>query len=155
MRRTRATAGTILAVAACASLLVTATAPAATTQAHFKSPSGNINCYLLSGDGGAADCMVRTAVWPNTPKKPASCTLDWAPNEVQLVRSRVSVGGCRGDVGPLCYTGNGHCTTLGYGHAITIGSIRCSSSTSGITCRRTTGSRPGFRVARERYVRYG
>jgi hypothetical protein len=146
--------GTSLAVVACASSVAPAPAPAAATQAHFTSPSGNINCYLFAADGGAADCMVRTAGWPSTAKKPASCTLDWAPNEVQLVRSHVSIGGCRGDVGPLCLAGNGRCSTLAYGHAVTIGTIRCSSATSGVTCRRTTGSRPGFRVARERVVVY-
>jgi hypothetical protein len=126
----------------------------AATQVHFKSPSGNINCYLFSAQGGVADCIVRQASWPNAPKKPASCTLDWAPTEVQLVKRHVSVGGCRGDVGPRCYAGGDRCSVLAYGHAITMGAIRCSSATSGITCRRTTGSRPGFRIARERFVVY-
>lgn len=151
MQCTLRACATSVAVIVCTGLIATASAAAASpAQVHFKSPSGNINCYLLSAQGGFADCIVRKAAWPSVPKKPASCTLDWAPSEVQLVKSHVSLGGCRGDVGPRCYTGGDRCSTLAYGHDITIGSIRCSSSVSGITCRRTTGSRAGFRVARER-----
>jgi hypothetical protein len=124
------------------------------TQLHFTSPSGNINCYVFSTQGGVADCVVRSATWPRSPSKPTSCTLDWAPTEVQLVRSHVTLGACRGDVGPRCYTGGDRCTVLAYGHSLTIGSVRCASSTSGITCRRIGGSRPGFLLARERVVVY-
>src|SRR3954447_24639707 len=101
MKGTLRACGTSVVVIVCMGLIATAPATASPAQAHFKSPSGNINCYLFAADGGAADCMVRTAAWPRAPAKPSSCTLDWAPNEVQLVRSHVSIGGCRGDVGPL------------------------------------------------------
>lgn len=153
MKRTLRACGTSVAVIVCTGLIATVSA-AATTQLHFKSPSGNINCYLFATQGGVADCIVKTATWPKLPKKPASCTLDWAPTEVQLVKSHVSLGGCRGDVGPRCYAGGDRCSVLAYGHSVTLGGVRCSSSTSGITCRRTAGSRPGFRVARERVVVY-
>jgi hypothetical protein len=148
MQRTLRACATSLAVVVCTGLIATVATAAGPAQVHFKSPSGNINCYLFSAQGGFADCIVRTAAWPSVPKKPTSCTLDWAPTEVQLVRAHVTLGGCRGDVGPRCYSGGDPCTTLAYGHGITVGSIRCSSSASGITCRRTTGSHPGFRVAR-------
>jgi uncharacterized protein DUF6636 len=124
------------------------------TQVHFKSPSGNINCYVFATQGGVADCVVRTATWPSMPPKPVSCTLDWAPTEVQLVGAHVTLGGCRGDVGPRCYTGGDRCVVLEYGDAITTGRVRCVSSASGIACRRTVGSRPGFLIARERVLVY-
>lgn len=130
-------------------LAITTTTATAATSTHFKSPSGNINCMVESTEGGFAQCLVKAADWPATPRKPASCDLDWAPYQVQLFGKKVSLGGCRGDVGPRCYAGSGHCTVLAYGRGVTVGSIRCDSSTSGITCRRTKGSRPGFRVARE------
>jgi hypothetical protein len=138
----------VLALFASAASLSTGVSAAA-TQLHFKSPSGNINCYLFASQGGVADCNVHTSSWSGAPGKPASCTLDWAQDEVQLVRSHVTVGSCRGDVGPLCYAGGDRCSVLAYGHGVTVGGIRCSSSASGMTCRRTSGSRPGFRIARE------
>jgi hypothetical protein len=124
----------------------------AASQVHFKSPSGNINCYLFSNDGGFADCIVLQAAWPTVPKKPKTCDLDWAPTEVSLGKTTVSRGQCRGDVGPRCYAGGGRCRVLAYGRSIELGTIRCSSAANGITCRRTTGARPGFRIAREGVV---
>jgi hypothetical protein len=121
---------------------------------HFESPSHNINCFMLSTPTTSADCIVRTATWPNPPKKPSSCDLDWMAHEVGLYRQKVAVGGCRGDVGPLCYTGPGHCTVLGYGESVKVGTIRCSSASAGVTCRSTVGKRVGFLIARERYAVY-
>ena len=141
------------ALAVLAGLFATASADAA-TQVHFKTPSGNINCYLFSAQGGFADCIVIKAVWKNAPSKPKSCDLDWVPTELALGRTHVSVGGCRGDVGPRCSAGGDRCSVLPYGHSITVGTIRCSSAASGLTCRRTTGRRPGFRLTRERFVVY-
>jgi hypothetical protein len=144
----------VIAIATLAVSAALAGTAGATTPTHFKSPSGNINCFIF-GSPSAADCIVRQASWPVDPPKPSSCDLDWAPNELELSNRHAHVGGCRGDVGPLCYTGNGRCSTLAYGHSITAGVIRCSSSTAGITCRSTTGvHRPGFLAARERYVLY-
>jgi hypothetical protein len=143
----RARFGTALLVAVVAA--VAATPSIAATQVHFKSPSGNINCYVSAG---GADCIVRAPAWPRLPSKPRSCDLDWAPSDVTLGTTRVSIGQCRSDVGPLCYTGNDPCRVLAYGKAITVGTVRCSSAAIGLTCRRTTGARPGFRVARERVV---
>jgi hypothetical protein len=143
-----------LALALLAGLVATVSAgpAAAATQVHFKSPSGNINCYLFSAQGGFADCIVLQASWKNAPSKPKSCDLDWVPTEVALGKTHVSVGGCRGDVGPRCYAGGDRCSVLAYGRSITVGTIRCSSAASGLTCRRTTGRRAGFRLARERFV---
>jgi hypothetical protein len=129
--------------------MVSATPSSAASQVHFKSPSGNINCYVFSSQGGFADCIVRTATWPSLPRKPRSCDLDWAPTEVALGKSTVSRGQCRGDIGPLCLASGDRCSVLAYGRSIEVGTIRCSSAANGITCRRTTGTRAGFRVARE------
>jgi hypothetical protein len=137
-------------VATCAGSLA-AGADAATV--HFKSPSGNINCFMFSTQGGVVDCIVRHASWPHPPPRPKSCDLDWMPFEVQLTGRHVVVGGCRGDIGPLCGASGGRCTVLAYGRSVTLGTVRCSSAPSGITCRRTTGPRhPGFLLAREKVV---
>lgn len=126
----------------------------AATHVHFKSPSGTINCMVFSAQGGFADCVVRKASWASTPKRPRSCHLDWSANEVELGRTTVSLGQCRGDVGPRCYTGGDRCSVLAYGRSVTVGSIRCHSAASGITCRRTNGNHPGFFVSREGVVVY-
>jgi hypothetical protein len=131
---------------------VSATASSAASQVHFKSPSGNINCYVFSTQGGFADCIVRQADWPSLPRKPKTCDLDWAPTEVALGKTTVSRGQCRGDVGPRCDVGGDRCSVLAYGHRVEVGTIRCSSAANGITCRRTTGTRAGFRIAREGVV---
>ena len=134
-------------------------APAARTF-HFKSPSGNINC------GGAANgvtCLLSHNNWKTLRSRPASCDLDWSPTDMSLfldsrtTRWRVSVGGCRGDIGPLCYPQD-PCVVLNYGASITASvngrGIRCTSSATGVTCTRLragAGVR-GFHIARQGYA---
>ena len=126
---------------------------------HFQSPSGNINCIgAPAGFGQPAfvQCLVRKHTWPAgiTPRKPASCDLDFDPYTVSLGNRKVSVGSCRGDIGPLCVYTSDKCSTLAYGRSVKIGPIRCASATAGVTCRYTTTPRAGFRIAREGYVTY-
>ena len=126
---------------------------------HFQSPSGNINCIgAPAGFGQPAfvQCLVRKHAWPAgiTPRKPASCDLDFDPYTVSLGNRKVSVGSCRGDIGPLCVYTSDKCSTLAYGRSVKIGPIRCASATAGVTCRYTTTPRAGFRIAREGYVTY-
>jgi hypothetical protein len=139
-------------LAALASLLALSAAPAQASFVHFTSPSGNIDCIGDARAPAFAECLVQRASWPRLPPKPSTCDLDWVPTELDLGHRHVSVGACRGDVGPLCTTGSGRCTTLAYGHAVDIGPIRCSSATNGVTCRYRTTPRVGFRVAREGYT---
>ena len=126
---------------------------------HFQSPSGNINC--IGAPAGSASpafvqCLVRKHTWPAsiTPRKPASCDLDFDPYTVSLGNRKVSVGSCRGDIGPLCVYTSDKCSTLAYGRSVKIGPIRCTSATAGVTCRYLTSPRAGFKIAREGYVTY-
>jgi hypothetical protein len=125
---------------------------------HFQSPSGNINCIgggASQGQPAFVQCVVRKQSWRSLRAKPASCDLDWDPATISLVRGRATVGSCRGDIGPLCVAGTAdRCSTLAYGRSIDMGPIRCTSTTAGVTCRYRTGRRPGFLIARERYVLY-
>jgi hypothetical protein len=127
---------------------------------HFKSPSGNINCY---GGATGVSCVVLHNSWKKLRPRPASCDLDWSPTDMSLFRDSrtskwgVAVGGCRGDIGPLCYPQD-PCVALRYGTSITAGSsprgIRCTSRRSGVTCIHV-GPGPGlrgFRIAREGYA---
>jgi hypothetical protein len=130
--------------------LTVAAAPAVADPvvAHFRSPSGNIDCI-----GGTApvyvECLVRHASWPQRPPRPIGCDLDWEPYNLSLGRRHVGVGACRGDVGPRCFH---DCTILRYGRSLTIGPIRCRSAVVGVTCRYVAGARAGFRIAREGYI---
>jgi len=124
---------------------------------HFQSPSGNINCIggaAFQGSPAFVQCLVRKQSWPRLAKRPRSCDLDWDPATLSLSRGRATVGSCRGDIGPLCVYSSDRCTTLGYGRSVTMGPIRCTSQTSGVTCRYTFGRHAGFLIARERYVLY-
>jgi hypothetical protein len=131
-------------------------AGAAPQFAHFRSPSGNINCMLGTGGGTAyASCLVRHATWRVLPRKPASCDLDWVATELEIGGRNLTAGACRGDIGPLCEpSGADSCRTLAYGRSVTVGPIRCTSAVVGVTCRRTDGRRIGFRIAREGYLLY-
>jgi hypothetical protein len=116
--------------------------------AHFRSPSGNINCI-----GGTApayvECQAQHATWSHPRAKPKACDLDWQPYNISLGTRGVILGSCRGDVGPRCLN---DCTTLRYGRSVTIGPIRCRSALNGVTCRFARGKHAGFRIAREAYV---
>jgi hypothetical protein len=126
---------------------------------HFKSPSGNINCR---GDATGVTCLLLHNNWKKLRPRPASCDVDWSPTDMSLFldsrtrRWSVAVGGCRGDVGPLCYRQD-PCVVLKYGASITASvhrrGIRCTSRATGVTCTRFgpgAGAR-GFRIARQGY----
>jgi hypothetical protein len=124
---------------------------------HFRSPSGNINCIGQAAYAGTptfVQCLVKRSTWPVKRPKPASCDLDWDAQTLNLGNRKVSVGSCRGDIGPLCIDPADPCFTLTYGRSVNIGPIRCTSQTTGVTCRYRTAPRVGFLIARERYVLY-
>jgi hypothetical protein len=132
-------------------------APAQSKLVHFKSPSGNINCIGAAADRfepAFVDCVVRKNTWPSISRKPARCDLDWVGTELSMSKRRVFVGGCRGDIGPLCIDPANPCRTLAYGRSVDLGPIRCVSATTGVTCRYRNAPRLGFRIAREGYVAY-
>ncbi len=130
-----------------------------TDSTRFQTPSGNINCAMYAdADSHYASCLVKSATWKNPPKRPADCDLDWEPAEASVgsrkkgtvVTNSVSVGACRGDIGPLCEPGG--CSTLAYGKSVKVGRITCSSQKSGVTCVSNQGKRRGFTVARAGYT---
>jgi hypothetical protein len=112
--------------------------------ATFKSPSGNIGCMIIAG---TARCDIRQRSW-SPPPRPATC-----PNVVDFGQG-LTVGGS--GTGGLVCAGD---TTLDpaaqivpYGTDTVVGSFRCASATSGMTCTNTsTGhgfflSAQGYRV---------
>jgi hypothetical protein len=152
----------VIAAAFLAAVLAIHPAPAAkaTKLSHFQSPSGNINCLggpAESGSPAFVQCLVRRNTWPAriTPRRPASCDLDFDAHTVTLANGRPTVGSCRGDIGPLCVgSGADRCFTLAYGRSVTMGSIKCTSLMAGVECRYRTSPYRGFRIARETYILY-
>jgi hypothetical protein len=139
----------------CAAILVLGAllavpAAASAKAVHFTTPSTNIDCR---GEGASISCLVEETSWPRLRPRPPDCDVDWLPTQINLVNGRVSVGSCRGDVGPLCLTGADSCTVLRYGRSVVLrrNGIRCTSRRSGLTCRTRNGTGAGFKVAREGY----
>jgi hypothetical protein len=141
-----------------------AAAPKATERTfHFKSPSGNIQCRM---DAASVNCLLVTNRWRRLKPRPANCDVDWIPTDMGMFldprtgRWKVGIGGCRGDVGPLCYKAD-PCGVLRYGRSlrsVIFGTeqrgIRCTSASNGITCTKI-GRKPGvrgFRIAREGFA---
>jgi hypothetical protein len=140
----------------CAALLVLVAllalpAAASARAVHFTTPSTNIDCR---GEGASISCLVEVASWPRLPPRPANCDVDWIPTQITLSSGRVSLGSCRGDIGPLCLpSGPDSCTVLRYGRSLVLkrNGIRCTSRRTGLTCRTRNGTGAGFKVAREGY----
>lgn len=120
------------------SLALPATASAASPQA-FRSPSGNIGCYI---DDSGARCDIRTRSY-RAPSRPRSCDLDWG--DAIGVSRRGSRGAfvCHGD------TALNRDRVLRYGASIRRGTIRCTSRTDGMRC--VNGRGHGFLISRARY----
>jgi Family of unknown function (DUF6636) len=146
-------------VAALTSPVFAGHSSAAVHEIHFMSPSGNIHCR---GSGSGMACLLVHNNWSSKPRRPSTCDLDWSPTDMSLYvdvrgRWRVGVGGCRGDIGPLCYPQE-PCVVLRYGRSLTAtdGSrrIRCTSRANGVTCLRLGAGKGlrGFRIAREGYA---
>jgi hypothetical protein len=129
-----------------------APAVAAGQGVHFTTPSGNIDCR---GAGSSIDCLIERASWRGPPK-PARCDTDWFGTEIVLSNGRVRLGSCRGDIGPMCLSGDASCTVLRFGRSLAVrrNGIRCTSRRSGVTCRARNGRGAGFRIASGGYRIY-
>lgn len=146
----------IARVALCSALLVlpallAVPATASARAVHFTTPSRNIDCR---GEGSSISCLVEVASWPRVPPRPADCDVDWIGSQITLSSGRVSVGSCRGDIGPLCLaSGPDSCTVLRYGRSVLLrrNGIRCTSRRTGLTCRARNGTGAGFTVSRQGY----
>jgi hypothetical protein len=139
-RRTPLASATVLVLVAAAS------ASAAGPLRHytfFESPSRNIGCVIFDG---TARCDIVKRSW-SPPPHPKSC-----PNIVDFGQGlTVSVNGaarlvCAGDTSL-----DPQAPILAYGQVDASGSLRCTSATTGMTCR-STRSGHGFSIARQRYT---
>ena len=86
---------------------------------HFTSPSKNIDCMGHKDRVWSVSCLAQNTSWASYPRRPAGCDVDWIGSEIGLGTRRVSLGSCRGDIGPMCLAGDGAaCKTLGYGRSV-------------------------------------
>jgi uncharacterized protein DUF6636 len=115
-------------------------APKVVTEAMFKSPSGNIGCYL---DAKAVRCDIGKKSW-NAPAKPADCELDWGSGiSVQGVDEATFT--CAGD------TVLGAEGKLEYGDSLRAGDFLCSSDSKAMRCENVSSGH-GFTLAIARYT---
>ena len=129
--------------------------------AAFVSPSGRIACLM---DPEFVRCeYAGDKAW--TAPEPDGCELDWG---FVFVLHDVAYPGCVGDTirmesavdstnvawrrsgDPTVTSDNATLAALPYGSALTVGSMRCDSATTGVTCRNLSTSH-GFSMAREAY----
>lgn len=110
--------------------------------ATFLSPSRNIACQLfVQGDGGEVRCDIRQATF--TPPQPAvPCDLDYGDS---IVLTTYAEFGCHGDT---VFDPGGQ--VLGYGQRMEVGSFRCDSERTGVTCTNLSTGR-GFSIRRASY----
>jgi hypothetical protein len=128
------------ALLAAAGTLIVLLSPATSSSRSidFTTPSRNIGC---AGDATSVRCDIR-ATRTKPPPKPRSCRFDWG-NAFALRQ--------RGRPRRLCHSDTvlGSSRVLRYGRTQRFGrGIRCTSRTSGLTCRNRDGH--GFFLSRER-----
>ncbi len=105
----------------------------------FRSPTGNINCMLVSGDYAGARCDLRNFT-PSFRARPADCDLEWG-DAFEVGSSGRGFLSCHGDtvIDPGAMV-------LGYGASTTLGAVTCKSEKTGMTCTNTRGH--GFAISR-------
>lgn len=120
-------------------------APALADVTPYKTPSGNIECYVGTGEGPPdIACTIFGRSGPPATPRPAGCKGTWG--------HRFSMGE-RGVVTPECGGPGPRNTALGveiapYGATGKFGRIVCHSSKSGFECRNADGH--GFFLSRQR-----
>ncbi len=125
-----------------------AAAPAAATTSYFETPSKNIVCAYYSGAGTPAtlECGVVSGLHPPAPKPATACKdSDPASNRLSLGAAGKPYGFCSGDAGVLALAGRAN--VLAYGKSWQKGPFRCTSATTGLTCKNTAGH--GFFLSRQ------
>jgi hypothetical protein len=113
----------------------------ADTLTAFHTPSGNIHCKALVGEGGAiADCEILDVTGPPPLPRPFGCEAEWGR---RVMVTEVTPGEMVCEAGTLR---DPHGLVLNYGSSVGIGDITCRSSQQGLECVNRQG--PGFFLSR-------
>jgi hypothetical protein len=128
-----------------------APAAGASTYGFFKSPSGNIVCgYSYGASRANLGCIVQSGLKPQPRATRAGCS---PPITVALRatgRPFVTDETCPGvDAPETPYVGIGIAKVLPYGKTWSGGGLRCTSESTGLTCRNRDGR--GFFLSRENW----
>ncbi|EPX86816.1 DUF6636 domain-containing protein [Salipiger mucosus] len=109
----------------------------------FKTPSGNIECYIGTGEGPPdLTCTIHQfSGTPNVPR-PASCNGPWGHTYILLARGRVRME-CGGPGGKNTAPG---VDVAPYGVSADWGGISCHSARTGLRCQNADGH--GFHLSR-------
>lgn len=127
----------LAAVAAAAALPAVASA----APANFRTPSGNIGCYV---DAASARCDIIEHDY-TAPRRPPSCRNDWGD---AVAVDRGAARGrwvCHGDT---AFPPPGARYRVRYGTTVRRGGSVCRVTTAGVTCRNARGA--GFFLSRQR-----
>ena len=123
------------------------------TSGYFETPSKNIVCGYFTGAGVSTllECGVASGLVPAAPKPHGGChVVDPAANRVRLSSTGPTYGFCSGDVGVLAL--QGRAAVLSYGSTWHRGPFQCSSATTGLTCKNSSGH--GFFLSRQSWRSY-
>lgn len=112
--------------------------PVSAQATGFKSPSGNIHCYLDANYGPYARCDITYVDRP--PRTPTYCDLDYGQAFGVDERSRGEAL-CAGDT-----VKDDRNPVLNYGSSISQGGITCVSEETGMSCENARGH--GFTLSR-------
>lgn len=109
---------------------------------YFKTPSGNIVCFIRSEVAG---CEIREKTF-TPPPQPEDCEYDWG-GVIELERGRTFF---------VCYSDTRlfqAADVLEYGSAISRGDVTCDSSEQGVRCV-DAGTGRGFTLSRSAYSQF-
>jgi hypothetical protein len=127
-------------VAATIAFAATASAGVAPT---FKSPSGNIACWVADDDAGCQVLDHTYASWPGGCSSPAIANFSLGQGKPVELHCDSTIPGIK-------YPATYGAPTLDYGKTYSVGVMSCDSEPAGVTC--TDGSTGHFfRVSRESY----
>jgi hypothetical protein len=119
------------------------------TSGYFETPSTNIVCgfYVGTAYPQVLECGVASGLVPPAPKPSGGGCNVVGPvtNRVRLGATGRTYGFCAGDAGVLAE--QGRAPALAYGRSWSGGAFRCSSTTTGLTCRNRSGH--GFFLSRQ------
>jgi len=121
-------------------LLLLASPAAADEFLQFQSPTGNIHCYIATGDYAEVRCDM-IELTPTYRQAPQGCDMDWGAYFTVGLSSRKGALACVGDTAI-----NPDSVVLGYGKSIQLGGFECSSEKTGMTCTNPGGH--GFTLSK-------
>ncbi|MBC3761584.1 hypothetical protein ACUN7V_06265 [Quadrisphaera oryzae] len=130
------------------------TSTVVTSMTTFRSPTGNISCYLspVQGADPYARCDLVTQQWPAS-EPPGGCAGTWGGGGGKF--GSVGVGG--GDAAPLCVgdtIADKTAPTLEWGSSITLEPLTCKSDkNTGMTCENAK-TQHGFTVSIQKMSLY-